>query len=149
MIETNTILSEALCKALETMAFMIAEPPEQQSDVPAESYLARMHFEGPVSGTIEILAGCELTRSLAMNISGDEQAEQDKSVDALKELLNVTCGLLLPLLPSLPTDTFEFTVPELVSTGDAEHWQQFVTQDDVVVLDVSGELLATRLTVRG
>ncbi len=149
MIETNTILCEALCKALETMAFMIAEAPEDQSDPPAESYLARMHFEGPVSGTIEILAGCELTRLLALNISGAEQADQDKSVDALKELLNVTCGLLLPLLPSLPTDTFEFTVPELVSTGGAGHWREFVAQDDVIVLDVSGELIATRLRVQG
>ena len=148
MIETNTILCEALCKALETMAFMIGEAPEEQGDAPAESYLARMCFEGPVSGTIEILAGCELARSLALNISGDKQAEQDKSVDALKELLNVTCGLLLPLLPSLATDTFKFTVPELVSTGDAEQWRQFVGQDDVVVLEVSGELIATRLRVR-
>lgn len=148
MIATNTILSEALCKALETMAFMIAEAPEQQSEAPAECYLARMHFEGPVKGTIELLAGCELARSLALNISGAEQVENDTSVDALKELLNVTCGLLLPLLPSLPTDTFEFTVPELVSTGDTEQWRQFVEQDDVVVMEVNGEPIATRLIIQ-
>ena len=148
MIETNTILSEALTKALETMAFLTAAAPEQQCDAPKESYLTRMRFDGPVSGTIEILAGVELARTLALNITGAERADQNTSVDAIKELLNVTCGLLLPLLPSLPTDTFEFTVPELVSTGGVEHWQQFVAQDDVIVLDVEGQLIATRLVVR-
>ena len=148
MIETNTILGEALSKALETMAFMIAEPPEQPCDAPAQSYLARMYFEGPLCGAVEVLAGSELTRRLALDISGAEQVDLDKSLDALKELLNVTCGLLLPLLPSLPSETFEFTIPELVSTGDAEHWRKFVAQDDVVVLDVQGQLIATRLTVQ-
>ena len=147
MIETSNILVEALGKSLETMAFLTATAPEEELETPEKSYLIEMHIEGPLNGTVEMLAGHKLGQTTVENISGVEQADEDNVIDVLKELLNVACGLLLPVLPAMPEDKFDITVPELKEICDREQWEQFVRQDGVTVLDVEGQLLASRLTI--
>ena len=143
----NTMI-EALSEALETMAFMVPMPPEEELPIPDESVLVRMRFTGPLSGTAELVAGKELLQMLAANVLGiepDEEEAQEKGTDAFKELLNTTCGVLLPMLATTPKDVFDITVPESEGLGSVEEWQAYVARSDVTILDVDGCAMAVKI----
>lgn len=148
MIDTSNIVTEALSGALEKKAFLTFIPPAEPPAVPEKSFLAEMDFTGPSKGTIQLLAGAELCRELAENICGIEQVEENVFVDALKELLNVTAGLLLPMLDSALMDAFDVTVPRATSFEMGAQWEQFIEQDDVIVLDVENLPIAVRLIIQ-
>lgn len=145
---TNDILIEALTEALETTAFMIPLPPEEDLPSPAQGVLVRIDFSGPFSGTIELWAGSKFAQMMAANVMGlepeDEEA-QSKGIDALKELVNITGGVLLTKLIDSPAEVFNLTVPQAQEQLDSELWEEYVAQDDVIVLDVDGFPVAIRL----
>ena len=149
MPETSDItMIEALGEALETMAFMVPMPPEEELSAPSESVLVRMRFKGPVNGTTELVAGQELLEMLAANVLGvepDDEEACEKGTDAFKELLNTTCGVLLPMLTTTPEDVFDITVPESETLGNVESWEAYVAKSDVTVLDVDGFAMAVRI----
>lgn len=156
MIEKNTIparrtdggLAEALTKALETMAFLCNLPLEEDAVAPQDTVLAQISFKGPRTGTIRILAGRDFAGVLAQNIGALEQADDRMAFDAMKELANVTCGLLLPMISSSLADVFSMSIPA-VQTGPAEsrRWDQFVAQQDCQLLNIEGFMVAARLTM--
>ena len=119
MIATQDILTESLGIALETMSFLTTEPPDSNLGIPERSYWVELDFTGPVNGTIEIMGSTELAKLLVINTSGIEQVQvnEEKCIDALKELVNVVSGLLFPMLPGLPTDVFDIKVPVLKGEG--------------------------------
>lgn len=147
MIDTTNMLNEAVTQALETMAFMTILPPDEPQDIPETSFLAQMNFTGPKEGAIQILASQSFCRQLAENICGDESVMESAVPDALKELLNVTSGLLLPMLDSALTDVFEVSVPEAIPFDSAAQWREFVEEDGVTLLNAEGLALATRLII--
>jgi hypothetical protein len=65
----------------------------------------------------------------------------------MKELVNVTCGLVLPMLADSKDDVFDVTVPHLTGSKERVYWQEFVESIDAVVLDVEGFSVATRLII--
>jgi len=152
MLKTSeNILIESLAEALETMAFMIAMPPEEELPAPAQSTLAWMDFQGPVCGRAELLAGGEMMQMAAANIMGlepDDSQIVEKSIDAFKELLNTTCGVLLPRLANSAQDVFDVTVPQSQNFTSVEQWREYVQQENVTVLDVDGYPVAVRLTFK-
>ncbi len=146
--ETISIVTEAISVALEKMAFLDAmlfegECPEAPSSIVA----AEINFSGPVSGTIRTLTGSDFARHLAENIGAVEELTEEQCVDAIKELVNVTCGLVLPMIASCEMDVFDLTVPHMSQLEECFHWDEFVKQPDVTVLDVEGEYVATRLII--
>jgi len=144
----ENILTEALSEALETIAFMMVMPPEDELPAPSQGVQVTINFTGPISGTIDLLASDEFTLTMAANVLGIDcdQEAQAKGTDAFKDLLNITCGVLLPMLASSETDVFNLTVPEARDFQEDE-WEKFVNQPGVNLLDVDGELMATRLTI--
>jgi len=149
MIDTSNILTEALVQALEQMAFLTVMPPEDEQSVPERSFFAEMTFSGPTDGTIQLAAGVDFCREIAQNICGTEQVDDTAAADSIKELLNVTSGLLLPMLESELTDAFDVTVPQARSFETAAQWREFVGQETVSVLNIEGSPLATRLIIQG
>jgi CheY-specific phosphatase CheX len=149
MIECNTIdiVAEAIARALETMAFLDAEPCEEHPSVPDIIITAEIGFSGPVNGTIRTASGIDFARVLAENIGGMDEVTEEECIDAMKELVNVTCGLVLPLLASTENDVFDMTVPHLTQHEDRMHWEDFITSENVTVLDVEGFPVATRLII--
>ncbi len=151
MLETSeNLLQESLSEALETMAFMMAMPPEDELPVPEQGTMVWMDFSGRVSGRVELLAGTEFIEMAAANIMGadpDDELVQSKGVDAFKEILNTTCGVLLPKLADSPKDIFDVTVPESEDFSDPQQWTDYIGQEGVVVLDVDGFFLALRMAV--
>ncbi len=146
--ETKNIITGALTQALETMAFLDALSSEEQPEVPSVVITADIDFAGPISGTIRMAAGIDFARMLAENISGLEELTEAQCIDAMQELVNVTCGLVLPMIAYDRADVFDMTVPHLTRSEDRLQWVDFISQDDVTVLDVEGWPVATRLIVK-
>ena len=145
MIETKNILVEALSEALEKMAFLTILPMEEDTVVPSETILTEIRYSGPRNGTVLILAGQGFGKILAENIGAGCEADAESCSDALKELVNVTCGLLLPSLACSSEDVFDVTVPKTTQGQDSPSWQEFITDRDTYVLNVEGQLIAIRL----
>ena len=147
MIETGTIVPRALSVALETMAFLTILPIDEDLLAPEETILAEMSFTGPKSGTVQILAGLDFAGILAENIGALDEVKDENAFDALKELANVVCGLVLPMVASSQTDVFDVTVPAIKSGDDAPKWNQFVDDRKSCISNIEGFLVATRLII--
>lgn len=146
MIDTSDILVEALTQALETSAFLTVMQSQEQPDPPQRFFQVQMHFKGPACGTLQIVAGFELGRILAQNIMGVESTDDDIAIDAIKELANVTCGLLFPMLVSSENDLFDATLPEVQEFKDSEQWESLTRQNGAIILDVEGLPILVSLT---
>ncbi len=144
----NDNLTSAFVDALEQMAFIAAFPPECELPAPVTPLLLRISFRGPVCQRLDLLAGEELGAVMAANIFGAESTEaRFRARDALKELLNVTCGAVLSQWPSSESPGFEMSIPEIVPL-DAAGWQQLLAEGDFQVLDAEGHFVAIRLADR-
>ncbi len=141
----------AVSEALETVAFMMAMPPEEELPAPSDNILASVQFNGPVSGTIEILAPLEFVHTMAANIMGldtyEDEIQDDKAEDAFKELLNITCGILVEQLASSPTDMFNIGIPRVKNNLKLNDWNEFVNTGETTVLDVDGLCVAVKFTI--
>jgi CheY-specific phosphatase CheX len=146
MIETSTMLTGALTQALETMAFLTSLPLDEDAAAPENLVLAQVSFTGPTSGTIEILAGMDFAKVLAGNIGALDAVDDEMAFDAMKEISNVTCGLLLPMIGSTPTDVFAMAIPTVRSGRQSPAWDRFTTEPDVWVLNIEGHLIGAKLT---
>ncbi len=147
MIETGTIVTQALSTALETMAFLTILPIDEDILAPEEAIFAEMSFTGPKSGTVQILAGLDFAKILAENIGALEQVKDENAFDALKELANVICGLVLPVVASSQADVFDVAVPAIKSGDEAPSWDQFVDDRASCVSNIEGFLVAARLII--
>ncbi len=146
-INTVNILTEAVSKALERMAFLDVIGFEGACEAPSEMVFTEINFTGPLNGTIRAAAAMDFAKVLAENISGLGALTEDHSCDAMKELVNVTCGLVLPMIAQSELDVFDVTVPQVSCTADSEHWRDFVCSDDVTILDVEDWPVATKLII--
>ncbi len=145
MIETTELLTEAFSQAAETMAFMSVMPIEDDMPKPKQTIQAQISFTGSSEGSVQILAGPEFATTLAENIAALDEVDDQIRADAMKELSNVTCGLLLPLIASSQQDVFDVTVPQVISGDDAPEWNEFIEQTNTRVLNIEDHLVAIRL----
>jgi two-component system chemotaxis response regulator CheY len=147
--ETGDLLIHALTQALETMAFLTIVPNDDDMATPDKTILAEMEFTGPKRGTIRILAGVGLCRILAENIAGLDNVDDEGSLDALKELANVTCGLFLPMVVSSTADLFDVTVPTVKACSGSTAWDESIADQNCSILNVEGHATTIRLTIEG
>jgi hypothetical protein len=141
---------ESLVRAMETMAFTTPTLADPSLNPSPDSFQVSMPFTGPICGAVEMVASEKVGIGLAANIlatTPDDPAAQRFAKDALKELLNVTCGLLLPTLVPKGSDAFPFqmTLPQLVVFDCQTQWRAFAAASDTCVLDVEGSLIALRV----
>ncbi|MDT8303896.1 MAG: chemotaxis protein CheX [Sedimentisphaerales bacterium] len=148
MIEIENTLTDSLAQALETMAFLTIMPPEDDMTAPEQTVLAEISFTGPKNGTIQILAGLDFCRILAENIGALTEVSDKTCHDALKELSNVTSGLLLPVIANSQADVFDITIPTIKNGGDCPKWNEFVEQSNICILNIEGYLVASRLIMK-
>ena len=90
-------LATVLCDVLEASAFSFADPCEKDKlpEARGELLLAEITFRDDVQeGTIRLAAPAELaaTFSAEMLALDPDEVTDSQAADALKELLNVTCG---------------------------------------------------------
>ena len=146
MIDTTHIITDALTEALETMAFMEILPMEEDLSVSDNLVLTQIGFTGPQAGAIQILAGHEFAEILAENIAALDEVSETERRDALKELVNVTCGLITPVMSSGTLDVLDLTIPAISET--VPPWDEFTSEEEACVLNVEGHLIAAKLTIR-
>ena len=144
--------AEAFARAAETMAFVAAVPLDEPGDAPPGALRVAVRFGGPVAGTLELAAPEAFGALLAANLLGpDGPPVPDAAVDALKELANVTCGVLLPELARRGAaggagglaGRFEMGVPSAGPLAGGSAWSELASGG--TVLDADGFKVAVRV----
>ena len=130
------VLEQVFGKVLEEVAFMFADAadPEELPDEFPEALEATMTFVGMMQGAVGVVVSPEMCLEVAANMLGvdpDDEEAMDKGRDALKELLNITCGHLLTSIAG-DEPVFDLTVPE-VTELDGERWQELKARPDAAV----------------
>jgi len=92
-----------------------------------------------------MLTGADFGKLLAENIAAIDQADEKQALDAIKELSNVTCGLLLPEIPEKSSDVFDVTVPTVKTGSDSPEWNGFLQDKDSLLLNAEGYAIAVKL----
>lgn len=130
MSDHDAALRKVFAEIAENLAFMFSEEPEEDDAFePAdkEFVLAFMGFRGPFEGKLAIAVPLSLCPEIAANVLGldpDDELVQAKPYDALKELLNVTCGNVLTEIAG-EDPVFDLTPPE-VKKMDRGSWNTFL-----------------------
>jgi two-component system chemotaxis response regulator CheY len=137
-------LAEAVGDALETMAFIAPDLSEQTTLTGTDLRTVTVHFKGAdVSGDLTLATSARFGVIVSGNCgNGESEAEGD---DALKELANVTCGLLLRCREDRAKG-FELSPPVLQLLADSSN---LFTGEDSVMLEAEGYQLAAHVSVRG
>lgn len=147
MIKTDNILTDALSEALETMAFLMITPMDDDLEIPQNTVLAEIDFTGSQKGNVQILASLEFGKILAQNIAALDQVGNETSYDALKEFANVVCGLILHRITSSPADEFDVTIPFVRTDDDSSPWDEFTAEKNCSILNIEGHAIAAKLTI--
>ncbi len=140
----SDIITESISMALEKIAFLDAMPAEMSENPPEEVIVAEIDFAGQTSGKIQIAAEKDFAKHFAENMSGISDLTEEQCNDALKELANITCGLVLPMISESSEECFDLTVPHLTKLSPPR-WQDFVAEQNTVLLDVEGFPLCVKL----
>src|SRR3954463_11011996 len=94
----NSELVESLAAALETLAFVSLSPAEEPLSPPDEPALVRIEYHRARRGRLEIFTCRGLGRPFPPNTLSCDPPEtwvMPTPADALVELANITCGMLL------------------------------------------------------
>ena len=148
--EHETLAKEVFCDVAEKTAFMLADPLEKDDLEEAGGPCVQvvMHFTGGMKGSVSIAAPEGMKSELAANILGmdaDNPTVAAQADDALKELLNVTCGNLLTAIAGEGT-VFDLSLPEIADLEE-DTWQSLVADDETIAFDVDDHLVLLRFEV--
>ena len=124
MPEVKDILVKVFLEVAEQMAFLFGEEADEDAlcGLARDIRVVKMCFKGPFSGTLTLVATSDLCHILAENMLGvdaDDERAVSKALDAVKELLNVTCGRVLTAVAG-EVPVFDLTVPEVLPVLPAE-----------------------------
>jgi len=117
-------LTQVANDTLEKLAFLFAFPDsERVDDGPDPTVVGRVAFFGYFNGSLLMRISSSVIPELAGNMLGLDDGAEISDVqqhDALKEIINVICG---NLLPTVAGDQVEFNIeaPKILSSGEAEN----------------------------
>lgn len=128
----DTILARVAAETLEKLAFVFAYPdepprmgggPEGCRPCNPDGSQASVGFRGPFRGELVMdICSADLLE-VAANMLGLEPGDpigSEERQDALKEVLNVVCGNLLPAIAG-KTAVFDIDAPVIVGNGGTGH----------------------------
>jgi chemotaxis protein CheY-P-specific phosphatase CheC len=133
------------------MAFIATEPCGT-ADAPQDAVRIFIRFNGSRSGSLRMIAGEAFGVMLAANVLGTDPSDPDavaRGHDALKELVNITVGAMMPRLAVTPDDEFQFTIPQLEPLEQPGDWRAFVDRPGTQLLNCDGHVLAVALELGG
>lgn len=145
--EPNEVLTKVISQALETMAFLTVIPEDEDMVTPKNMVLTEIGFTGSKNGSIQILSDMNFGRTLAENMGGQANVDDESAFDALRELANVTCGLFLPIVVSSTAELFDVTVPSVKNDDDTPLWCEFTKEKYSFVLNIEGYAIAIKMTM--
>lgn len=114
-------LAQVTLEVLERYAFMMADPcrdGEGSAHFPTPLWISLISYAGPYHGTLGLVAPPALARQVAANLYGIEAGEvsEEQAQDALKELLNISCGDYLHEMEG-DEPIFDLTAPLIESVA--------------------------------
>ncbi len=147
------IAANAVAEALETTAFLSAEPGDLLVE-PDRVRRVRLAFGGPSAGTLIVDAEPMIGRLLvagALGIDPSDPEADGGANDALCEIVNVAAGAMMPQLVArsggnaeeMPADACPLGLPT-VAEVDGSAWDD-VGPCEAVRLDVEGHPMLVRL----
>jgi two-component system, chemotaxis family, chemotaxis protein CheY len=112
--DLDAILARTAERTFADLAFMATAdgeptPPDAQASVGA-----RIHFNGPLAGSLLLFSRESIIPTIALNMLGleeDETTTAEQQQDALRELVSVICGNVVPALAG-PCAIFQLQPPE-------------------------------------
>jgi hypothetical protein len=110
-------LENVIRDTFETMVFMFPDDRDQPPPPEEACRTAVVEFAGPLCGELRLSVSPEMPGPLAANMLGLEEGRSpspEHELDALRELLNVICGNLLPLISS-PREVFNVQEPYILA----------------------------------
>jgi CheY-specific phosphatase CheX len=117
---TSGIITDVVIDTLEKLAFLFAVPLEGPApEDTRELATVRVRFSGPLCGGMQLSLSQSVLAELAGNMLGADDGaalSADEQHDALRELINVICGNLLPLIGG-GTAEFNIQTPFIVTAG--------------------------------
>lgn len=139
--DRKRVIGEVFESVLQNLAFMFVEPVERETlksvespqDIPEKFIKATMAFTGPIQGRVILMVPDELAKELASNIIGkelDKNISQRHLNDALKEVLNVTCGNLLSAVVG-SRQVFDAATP-ILTEHDQGAWNAFLDEPESI-----------------
>jgi CheY-specific phosphatase CheX len=130
-IDLQQKLSEVLENVLEQFAFMFCDSttPDEIPEPSGVLLHTSMQFNGPSSGSLDMMTPQALAIEIAANAMGIEQEEEAAAgaSDALRELLNIICGQMLTAFAG-DEPVFDITIPN-VTACDHEAWKELVSDE--------------------
>jgi chemotaxis protein CheY-P-specific phosphatase CheC len=114
------ILTDVVVDTLAKLAFLFAAPLEGPApEGTRELATVRVRFSGPVCGGMQLCLSRPVLAELAANMLGADDGSAlsaDEQHDALRELINIICGNLLPMIGG-GTNEFNIQTPFIPSAG--------------------------------
>lgn len=111
----SATLSTVAHDMLMDLAFLMPGEPLSPTEAAGFPIVASVDFQGPCKGRLWLSASRGVLCPLAANMLGlddDQRPTEEQQIDAIKELLNVIGGNLLPVMTS-PEDVYELLPPSL------------------------------------
>ena len=145
------ILTDVVVETLEKLAFLFAHPLEGPApEGTRELATVRVRFSGPLCGGMQLSLSRPLLAELAGNMLGADDGSvlsADEQHDALRELINVICDNLLPMIGG-GTVEFRIQTPFIPAAG-AEASGEFGTVAAVSNLAVDSGICRVALQLDG
>ena len=122
-IDIKETIGTIFLDTVETLTFMFGDPVDK-GDIPhmeTEWLKTTISFTGARNGLLSLTVPAEVCGEIAANIMGmdEDEISEQVSKDALKELLNVVSGHIVPSVQGEDND-FTLSIPTLESmSGDA------------------------------
>ncbi len=120
--QLNKELSRVAGESLEKLAFIFSFSEDWKDDTfPEPAAVASISFAGPFSGKLAVKISARVLVELAVNMLGiddEETVPPDQQYDALKEMANIICGNLLPVIAG-ETLVFNIDAPKIYSKDGA------------------------------
>lgn len=144
----NDILISTCCDVFESLSFMFGEAidlDEVESD--SETFIhVSISYKGDRAGAINLIVSAETASSLAYNILGIDEGEEELTIesamDALKELLNTICGQFMTSMFG-DEPVFDLTVPE-TKIISLDEWLETVTSGDFLAVNIEDQPILIR-----
>ena len=115
------MLYRVAVEVLEKIAFVFSSREEERDNLDAASALTvKVNFCGLFNGMVLMAVSVHILPEITGNMLGIEDSEEttvEQQQDAVKELINVICGNLLPAVAG-KSMVFSVDTPEIVTAGE-------------------------------
>lgn len=146
--DTRAVLRDVFPRMLETLTFIFADEADGKASIPGDAVLVNITFSGPVTGSLDMSIARSLGIEMASNLLGldPEDANAERAGDdALRELMNVTCGHVLTGIAG-NEPVFNLAIPTVRPIG-ADEWDVLGRAKDVAVFHVDGRPVQLCVTI--